>query len=223
MESLFVVQEVADGNGARTEEAMAASGATGGNAGDGEFQRLAIEYGDDPADGTNEPSPIEAGPGHGAWPSEIVHCAGEDTNENLFRSSAESDLFGREVLALGGLDQIEITDVDALLLGEALGGACRRADGIIGHGLGRTGYFGLDVRLLGAKPADACAHAARRAEGLPRNTIKEAFGREQLLDINAELYFRFWKHPGGNLFPTAFGAPSPAVFPLRRPHAPPPR
>src|SRR5260370_18257880 len=89
MESLFVVQEVADGNGARTEEAMAASGATGGNAGDGEFQRLAIEYGDDPAGGTNEPSPIEAGPGHGAWPGEIVHPTGQDVVHALLRGSAQ--------------------------------------------------------------------------------------------------------------------------------------
>src|SRR5260370_26278112 len=80
LESLFVIQEVAHGNGARTEETMAASGATGGDAGDGEFQRLAIQYSDDPADGTDVARSIEAGPGHGTWPSEIVDSAGEDTN-----------------------------------------------------------------------------------------------------------------------------------------------
>ncbi len=220
LESLFVVHEVADGNSARTEEAMAASGATGGDAGDGEFQRLAIEYGDDPADGTNEPSTIEAGPGHGARPREIVDGTGEDAVQDLLRGSAEPDLFGRDVLALGRLNQIKITDVDALLLGEALGGACRRADGIVGHGLRRTGYFGLDVRLLGAKPADAGGQAARRAECLYRNTIKETFGRQQLLDIGAELSFRFWKHDGRNLFAADFEEQFDALFYCRRLHAP---
>src|SRR5260370_16946471 len=53
LESLFVIQEVAHGNCARTEATMAPSGATGGDAGDGECQRLGIEYTDDTADGTD--------------------------------------------------------------------------------------------------------------------------------------------------------------------------
>src|SRR5260370_7172381 len=101
------------------------------------------------------------------------------------------------------MHQIKIADVDALLLGEALGGACRRADGIVGHGLRWTGYFGLDVRLLGAKSADPGGQPARRAEGLHRNTIKEAFARQQLLDIRPELSSLLCNHPRRNLFPAA--------------------
>src|SRR5258708_23399769 len=73
---LLVVREVADGDGARPEEAMAASGAAGSDAGDGEFQRLAVEYGDDPADRTNETHAVDAGPGHRTRPGEVVHGTG---------------------------------------------------------------------------------------------------------------------------------------------------
>src|SRR5712691_9048004 len=73
---LFVVQKIADLDGARTDEAMAAGGAPSRDAGDGNFQRLAVKQRDDPADGANEARAVEAGPGHGAWPGQIVYCAG---------------------------------------------------------------------------------------------------------------------------------------------------
>src|SRR5258708_39515898 len=83
LEFLFVVQEVAVVNGARTEEAVAASGAAGGDTGDREFQRFAVEYGDDPADGTNEARTIEAGPGHGARPGQIVQIGRASCRERV--------------------------------------------------------------------------------------------------------------------------------------------
>ena len=46
---LLVVRKALDRDVARTEEAMAARSAPGGDAGDGKLQRLAVEHGDDPA------------------------------------------------------------------------------------------------------------------------------------------------------------------------------
>jgi len=79
LEPLLVVQKVADVNRVRTEEAVPASGGSSGDTGYREFQKSAVEHGDDPADGTNEARAIEAGPSHRAWPGEIVNGAGENT------------------------------------------------------------------------------------------------------------------------------------------------
>ncbi len=182
---------------------MAASRATGGDAGDRQFQRFAVEHGDDPADGANEAGAFEAGPSHGARPSQIVNGAGEDRGQDLFRSPAELHLFGGNVLAFGSRDQIEIVDVNALLLGEAQRRACRRADGIIRHGFGWAGYFHLDVGLFGAKSLDPGGQAAGRAERLHRYAIKEIFRDEKFPDIGAEFLLGFREHPGGNLFTTS--------------------
>src|SRR5207249_5026191 len=71
-----------------------------------------------------------------------------------FRSTAPSptDIYPLSLhdalpISPGRLNQIEIGDVHALLLGEALRGPCRRADGVIRYGLGRAGHLRLDVRL----------------------------------------------------------------------------
>ena len=102
--------------------------------------------------------------------------------------------------------------MDTLLLGEALRRACRRADRIVRHGLGRAGNFGLDVRLLGAQPADPGGQAAGRAEGLHRYAIKKIFGGEKFLDVGAEFLFGLRQHPGGNLFATDFKEEFDAFF-----------
>src|SRR2546427_10648751 len=83
LQALLVVCKVVDGDAARTEEAMAASGATGGNAGHRQFQRLAIEHSDNPANRTNEARPIEARPGHGTWPGQIVHGTRRNRGQDL--------------------------------------------------------------------------------------------------------------------------------------------
>ena len=132
---------------------------------------------------------------HGAW---------KDGDQDLLRGPAELDLLASEVLALGSLNQVESVDVDTLLLSEALRGACRRADGIVGHRFGRTGYFDLDVSLFREQAANPGGQAARRAEGLHRYPIKETLGGEQLLDIRTEFLFCFRKHPGGNLLAANF-------------------
>src|SRR6267143_179717 len=127
---------------------MAARGVTGSDASDGKVQRLAVENDDDPADRANETSAIKTGPSHGAGPGEVVHCARENGCEDLRGGAAEFDLLGGEVLALGSLDEVEIADVNTLLFGEAQRGARRRADGVIGDGLGRARDFGFDVGLF---------------------------------------------------------------------------
>src|SRR2546427_1724464 len=87
LQPLLVVQKVADVNGVRTEEAVAARGGAGSDTGDGEFQRFPVEHGHDPADGANEAHTIKAGPSHRAWPGEIVNGAGGDTSSNFVPQS----------------------------------------------------------------------------------------------------------------------------------------
>src|SRR5207245_10975153 len=123
----------------------------GGGAGDRGFRWLSGEHRDEPSNGANEAGGVEASPRRGAWPGDVVDGAGEDGREDLFRGPAELGLSGGEVLALRGLDQKEFVDVDTLLLGETQRGACRRADGIVGHGLRGTGDCRLDVRLFHGK------------------------------------------------------------------------
>ncbi len=183
---------------------MAARGSAGSDAGDGEFQRFAVEYGDDPADRANEACAVETGPGHRARPGQVMHGAWQDLDQHLLRSSAQLDLFCGQVFALGGLDQIKVVDVDALLFSEALCRACRRADGVVSHGLGRTAYFDFNVSLLGAQSPDPGSQAAWRAEGLHRHTVKQVLGGEEFLDVGAELCFGLRKHPRGDLFAADF-------------------
>src|SRR5882762_2734895 len=102
--------------------------------------------------------------------------------------------------------------MDALLLGEALRRACRRADGIVGHGLRRAGYFGLDVSLLRKKPADPGGQPTGRAEGLDRYAIKKIFSGEKFLDVRAEFLFGLRKHSGRDLLTTDFEEELDALF-----------
>ncbi len=94
--------------------------------------------------------------------------------------------------------------MNALLLGEALSRACRRADGIVGHGLGWAGNFSFDVRLLGAQPLDPGCQAARRAESLHRRAIKETLSGEKLLNAGSQFFLGLWKHARRNLFAADF-------------------
>ena len=200
LETLLVVRKVADGNGTRSEKAMPARGASGSDAGDRKFQRLAVEHRHDPADRTNKACAVEARPCHGARPCEIVHSSREDACQDLLGGPPQFHLFGGQVLTLGRLDQIKITDVNALLLGEALCRACRRADGIVSHRLGWPGHFRFDVRLFGAQPTDPGSQSARRAESLHRHPVRETFGGEQLLNIRTKFLFGFREHPRRNFF-----------------------
>jgi len=69
----------------------------------------------------------------------------------ICRGSTQLDLLGGKVLARG-LHQIKIAHVGHAASREALSGACRRADGIIGHRLGRAGNLGFDVPCLARSP-----------------------------------------------------------------------
>src|SRR4029077_13251604 len=78
---LFVVREVAHANVGLAEEAMAARGVSRSQSAEEELQGLAIEHADKPTDGANEARALEAGPGHGAWPSEVVNGARQDVEQ----------------------------------------------------------------------------------------------------------------------------------------------
>src|SRR6266571_845915 len=184
MQLLLVIGEAADADGVRTEEAVAASDVSGRDAGDREFQGLAVEHRDDPSNGANEAGGVEASPSHRAWPGDVVDGAGEDGREDLFRGPAELGLLGGEVLALRGLDQKELVDVDTLLLGETQCGACRRADGIIGHGLRGAGDFRLTSGCFTGSP---WTQAVRR-RGAPKVstvTPSERFSAERSFSMLA--------------------------------------
>src|SRR6266700_1492857 len=209
---LFVVQKIADLDGARTDEAMATGGAPSRDAGDGNFQRLAVKQRDDPADGANEARAVEARPGHGAWPGEIVYCSGQHGGENLLRCSPQFDLLGGEVLALGRLNQEETADVHLLLLREALRRACRRADGIVGHGLRRTGDLRLDVSLFSEKPANPGGQAPGCTERFYGDAAKKILRGQKFLDVGAQLLFGLWKHACRNFFAADFKEQFDALF-----------
>src|SRR5713226_3539841 len=107
MEQLFIAGETLDADGAGAEKAMAAGRVARRNTADRKFQRLAFEHGHHPSNGADEARALEAGPGHGARPGEIVDGARENGGEDLRGGAAEVDLPGGEVLALGSLDQVE--------------------------------------------------------------------------------------------------------------------
>src|SRR5713101_1395398 len=204
MQLLLVIGEAADTDSVRTEEAVAASDVSGGDAGDREFQGLAVEHRDDPSNGANEAGGVEVSPSHGAWPSDVVDGAGEDGREDLLRGPAELGLLGGEVLALRSLDQKELVDVDTLLLGETQRGACRRADGIVGHGLGGTGDLRLNVRLFHGKSLDPGGQTPGRSEGFHRDALGEAFCGKEFRNIGTEIFFGLREHAGRDFLTSDF-------------------
>ena len=127
---------------------MAARDVACRDAAEGELEGLATEQGHDPADRADEAGAVEAGPRHGARPGKVVDRARQDFAEDLLRGAAALGLLGGEVFALWRLDDEDVDQADALLFGEADGGACRLADLIVGYGLRRAGDFADDVFLL---------------------------------------------------------------------------
>jgi len=99
---------------------------------------------------------------NGTRPGEIVDGAREDGGEDLRGGAAELDLLGGEVLALGSLDQVEVADVDTLLFREAQRGTRRRADGVVGNGLGWAGDLVSTSGCLARRPR---THAVSRRGG----------------------------------------------------------
>src|SRR6266436_3098353 len=204
MELLLIAAETLDADGARSEKAMAAGRVARRNAADGKLQRLAFEHGDDPSNGPDEARALEAGPGHGAGPGESVDGAREDGGEDLRGGVAEFNLLGGDVFALGSLDQVEVADVDTLLVGEAQRGTRRRADRLIGDGLGWAGDFGLDVGLLGEQATDPGREPAGSTEGFNRYALGQTLGGEKLFDVGAKFFLGLRKHACGNFFAANF-------------------
>ena len=85
---LFVVCEVLDFEGAFAEKPMTERSITCCYSGKRKFQRLAAHDGNNPADGANESGAIEAGPGHGPRPGQVMDRARKDFIQNLFRGPA---------------------------------------------------------------------------------------------------------------------------------------
>ena len=104
--------------------------------------------------------------------------AGEQFGEDLLGGAAAFCVLGGEIFAFGRLDEVDIDEADALLLGEADGGACGLALGVVGDGLGRAGDFADDVGLLYGQAADPGCEAARAGEGLDGEALREVFGGE---------------------------------------------
>src|SRR5215467_7117874 len=92
-----------------------------------EVQQLAVQHGNDPADGPDKARARKAGPGHGFRPVEVVENARKNVGQDVFGGAAAFDVLGRKILTLGGFDEVDLVKGDALLLGETYGGACRRA------------------------------------------------------------------------------------------------
>ena len=79
--------------------------------------------------------------------------SGENVCENMLRGTPAPDLFGGEVFALGSGQEVDFVQGHALLFGKADRSACRRADHIVRHSLGRTGDFTDDIGLADRKAA----------------------------------------------------------------------
>ena len=78
---LFVIGKVLDADLRLAQEAVAYSSVARGETAEGEFQGLAVEDADEPTNGPDEAGAFQAGPGHGAWPRDIVNHAGENFEE----------------------------------------------------------------------------------------------------------------------------------------------
>ena len=108
------------------------------------------------------------------------------------------------IFALGGLHGDEFVERDTLLFGEADSGSGRRADIVVGHGLGRAGDFDFDVGLLGDDAADPRGQAARTTEGFDRGAFAEVLGGEVLLKDGFQFGDGAGEHAGGNFLGTNF-------------------
>src|SRR5258708_32525631 len=107
----------------------------------GEVQWLAVEQPNDPTDGPDEARAGEAGPSHSFGPVEVVQHTRENVSEKVLGGAAALCIFGREIFALGSLQEIDFVERHTLLLGEADSGTCRRADGVITNRLRRPGHL----------------------------------------------------------------------------------
>src|SRR5215469_12640343 len=201
---LFVVGEAAHLDLRLAEETVADRGIPRRQAAKSELQRPAVEHANEPTNRTNETRAIEARPGHGARPRQVVNHPRKNFEQKLVgRAAALGDL-GGEVFALWGLHQVDRVQRHALALREADGSTRRCAGRIVGNGLGRAGDFALDVGLLGEQSANPGGKATRPAEGFNAHALVKVLGGEVALENGLKFTDRFGKHPGGDLLRADF-------------------
>ena len=108
--------------------------------------------------------------------------AREDLGKDLGGRAAVDHLPDCEVLALGGRNERDLVERDALLFGEAHGSPCRRADMIVGDGPWWAGDLLDDVRLAKAK--------ARNAGGQTPGTGESFDARPRDQTVGAQIFFK---------------------------------
>src|SRR5258708_9865476 len=130
---------------------MPGSGVRSSDTAIGKFERLAVEQPDHPTDWTDEADTGQTAPGHGLRPVKVVEDARENVRQNVFGGTAAFHVLCGQVFALGSLQEINFMQRDALLFRKADGGACRRADHVVSHGLWRPRHFAYWVRLANSQ------------------------------------------------------------------------
>src|SRR5579862_7771053 len=129
-----------------------------------------------------------------------MNGAREQLSEDLLGGTAAFCVLCCEIFAFGSLNGVDIDEADALLLGEAYGGASGLALCVVCDRFWWPGDFTDDVGLLGGQAAHPGYETARCCESFYDNALRQIFSGEQFLDNYFKLLFGFWEHPGGNLF-----------------------
>src|SRR6266481_9241019 len=97
----FVFRKGPHANGFCTQEAVASRRVPRSYPRTRELQDFAAQQGQHPANGPDEARTVQAGPGHRAWPSQIMNSARQDVGEDLLGGATATDLLRSQVLALG--------------------------------------------------------------------------------------------------------------------------
>ncbi len=95
----------------------------------------------------------------------------KDFVQYLLGGSPALHLLGGKIFALGSLHYIKVLQRKPLLLRKAMRRARRLANGIVRHGLRRTGHLVLYVGLFLAQAANVRDEPARRAESLHAHAV----------------------------------------------------
>jgi len=133
-----------------------------------------------------------------------VDDAWQNLGEKFAGRTASTDHLCGDVFALGSLDETEFVERDSLFLGKTDRRPCRRADIVVGDGLGRAGNFAFDVGLFGDDASGYGSQAARSAEGLKRDTLDEVFRGKVLVEDGFQFADRARKHASRNFFGANF-------------------
>src|SRR5712672_2994054 len=110
----FVLRKGPHANGFYPQKAVASCRVSRGYPRTRELQDFAAQEGKYPANGSDEARTIQAGPGHRAWPGQIVDGARQDVGKDLLGGATAANLLGRQVLALGSGDDEYFVQRDPL-------------------------------------------------------------------------------------------------------------